>query len=192
MAVTEYQKNEVKSLLAKGNRIQAIYYLRTNFNLNLIEAKMLAEQIEKEMDPSEFVKAEMPKQLLSAKPNSGKFIFLFFAGVGAILLSIGIYIFINQSSQIEKSILVEGVVVSNPAQPTIQYEYQGQTYTYYSSVSSNPPSYVIGERVEIYIDTENPNNAIVNTITDRWFAILLLSIMGGIFLFVGLLVFRFV
>ncbi len=188
MAVSEKQKQEVRQLLIEGRKIEAIKYIRENFGLDLRQSKTLVEHIEQDIEPWEFKRASRsgPKKPLRAGCAS-KGIGLVFGGIGMIMLGIAFYIYSSQSNQISRSELVMGTVVSNPSQPTIEYQYNGEVYQYYSSVQSNPPSYVMDEKVEVYVDTDNPNNAIINTITERWFAILILGIIGVVFVGVSAL-----
>lgn len=40
--------------------------------------------------------------------------------------------------------------------PVFEYEYRGQTYRHESSISTNPPRFQVGQRVELMIDPDNP------------------------------------
>ncbi|MEQ8244618.1 DUF3592 domain-containing protein [Fulvivirga sp.] len=191
MAVTEKQKQEVRQLLIEGRKIEAIKYIRENFGLDLLQSKTLVEHVEADIEPWEFKNASRSAPAKPLKAGcAGKGIAIIFGSIGAIMLSIAIYIYYTDAEQIERSELVIGTVVSNPSQPTIEYEYKGETYQYHSDVQSNPPSYDMGEEVEVYVDTDNPNNAIINTITERWFAIIILGIIGTVFTGVAALVAR--
>ncbi|MTI39771.1 DUF3592 domain-containing protein [Fulvivirga lutimaris] len=182
MAVTEKQKQEVRQLLIEGRKIEAIKYIRQHFNLDLRQSKTLVEHVEADIEPWEFKKASRSAPTKPLKAGcAGKSIALIFGSIGMIMLSIAFYIFYTDAQQIDRSELVIGTVVSNPSQPTIEYQFNGETYNYYSTVQSNPPSYDMGEEVEVYVDTENPNNAIINTITERWFSIIILGIIGAVF-----------
>lgn len=71
--------------------------------------------------------------------------------------------------------------------PVFQFEYKGEKYTVISKASSNPPAFRIGERVELKIDPDNPNDFYAPS--DKTFGMIgiIFLIMGGIFLFVGIL-----
>ena len=191
MAVTEQQKQEVRKLLIEGRKLEAIKYIRQNFGLDLRQSKTLVEHIEDDIEPWEFEQASRsgPKKPLKAG-CAGKSMGAIFGSIAAILLSIAAYIYANQSAKIERSELVVGTVVSNPSQPTFEYEFNGEVYTYTSSTTSDPPSYVMGEKVEIYVDVQNPSDPIINTITERWLVIMILGIIGAVFLGVSALVFK--
>lgn len=52
--------------------------------------------------------------------------------------------------------------------PIIEFEANGQTYTFESGNASNPPEYEIGEEVKILYNPENPSNAQINKVSERW------------------------
>ncbi len=52
--------------------------------------------------------------------------------------------------------------------PIIEFEANGQTYTFESDNASYPPAYEVGEEVKILYNTENPNNAQINKPFERW------------------------
>lgn len=185
MAVSELQKSEVKRLLSEGRKIEAIKYLKSTFNLDLKQAKELADHIEDEMAPNEFTRPVTAATTPKAKGNVGRRVGLVFFIIGLGFLAIGVINFVQDSKQMGGSVLVIGRVQSNPSQPTIEYEFEGQVYYYYSSVSSNPPSYYIGEEVEVFVDPSYPENVIINTVTDRWFLIIFMGGMGLFFSFFG-------
>lgn len=43
--------------------------------------------------------------------------------------------------------------------PVLEYEFRGQTYRHKSSISTNPPRFQIGQRVELKIDPDDPGTA---------------------------------
>ena len=189
MAVSHQQKNQVNRLLKEGRKIEAVKFLRNEFRISLKKAKILADAIEAEMESSDFEKPKITPAFKRSN-KAGKAVGFIFFGIGLIFLAIAFVAFINNQKQIESSDLVIGVVVSNPSSPTIKYEYQGETYYYYSSTSSSPPNYYLGEEVEVYVDSEFPQDAIVNTVTERWFIIILMGGMGTVFSLVSLAVIR--
>ncbi len=52
--------------------------------------------------------------------------------------------------------------------PVIEFQANGQTYTFESDNASYPPEYEIGEEVKILYNPENPNNAQINKASERW------------------------
>ncbi|ELR72923.1 hypothetical protein C900_00884 [Fulvivirga imtechensis AK7] len=187
MQVTEEQKQHVRTLLVHGRKIEAIKYLRDHFDLSLRESKRLAELIDEDIADHEYVGP--PPVFTRAGSKAGSVIGLVFGIIGAIMLSLIIYLFISHQKFLETAEPAIGVVVSNPSQPVIDYEYKGQMYSYYSTVSSNPPSYELGEQVEVFVNPDNPTDVIVNTFTERWFVITLIGGMGLLFFGIGMAVF---
>lgn len=184
MEVAEVQKQYIRELLIKGRKIEAIKYLRTNFDLSLKDSKRLAELIDEDIAEDEY--QQHPSLL---KNRGGSIIGLVFGVVGAILLSIIIYLIIANQNFLKEAHSTRAVVVSNPARPVFEYNYDGQTYTHYSNVSSNPPAYHIGEEVEIYVNRNDPSDILIDTFMDRWFVITLLGGMGTLFFSIGLTAF---
>lgn len=184
MAVSDQQRSKVESLLKQGHKIEAIKYLKKEFRLDLKKAKILADTIEAEIDPSEFARPSMTPSLEKGR-KSAKIVGGIFFTIGLIFLGFGVSLFISDINQIENSVLVIGEVVSDPSQPTIEYMYNDSVYYYYSTTETNPPSYHLGEKVEVYVDVDYPDIAIVNTFSDRWFLIVFMGGMGSIFSLVG-------
>lgn len=52
--------------------------------------------------------------------------------------------------------------------PVIEFEANGQTYTFESDNASYPPAYEVGEEVKILYNPEDPNNAQINKASERW------------------------
>jgi hypothetical protein len=72
---------------------------------------------------------------------------------------------------------VTGTVVENIAvdgqdgvtySPLIEYEVDGQRYTYEGETSSDPPAYRLGEIVTLRYDRENPARARINSVWELW------------------------
>ena len=62
--------------------------------------------------------------------------------------------------------------------PVIEFEVNGQAYSFESSNASYPPAYEVGERVEIIYDPANPNTAQINKWHERWlFPIIIIPAM---------------
>lgn len=61
----------------------------------------------------------------------------------------------------------------------------GNQYRFESSQASNPPSYSVGETVEVIYNPSNPCNASINDFFSRWFLSLLLGFFTVISFVVG-------
>lgn len=52
--------------------------------------------------------------------------------------------------------------------PVIEFEANGQKYTFESDNASYPPAYEVGEEVRVLYNPENPDNAQINKASERW------------------------
>lgn len=66
----------------------------------------------------------------------------------------------------------------------------GQRRRFSNTVGSKPPAYARGDRVPVLFDPENPADATIDSFFDRYFAIILLSIMGAGCAFLGFFTLR--
>ncbi len=186
MNVSEEQKLEVRKLLIEDKKILAIKYLNENFGLGLEDAKKMAEMIEDDIIKDASVASLEARSGEFLKNKMGCIVGRIFSIVGFILLAIATIVFFNDQNTVNNGVLVTGTVISNPSQPVIEYEIDGQTYTHQSSVTSTPPSYVLGEEVSIYVDVDDPTDILIDTFSDRWLIVTILGVMGAIFFVVGI------
>lgn len=69
--------------------------------------------------------------------------------------------------------------------PVIEFEANGQTFSFEGGNASDPPAYDVGEQVPVLYDPADPNTAQINKWTERWlFPIIIIPAM----LFAALLV----
>ncbi|RZJ47761.1 MAG: DUF3592 domain-containing protein [Flavobacterium sp.] len=118
-----------------------------------------------------------------------------FSIVGLALLIGAFFLYQNKKSFLEKAITVEGTVTellpsrsdnSTTYKPVVTFTTKDdKKIEYTSSVSSNPPSYHVGEKVEIFYDPADPYDADINGFFSLWLAPLILGIMGSIFFLIG-------
>lgn len=73
---------------------------------------------------------------------------------------------------------VEGQVSGIPGgRPEVTYvDSQGVSHVVEGAVSSRPPAYDIGERVDVLYDPEDPSDAQIDSFLERYFATTILSI----------------
>jgi len=69
--------------------------------------------------------------------------------------------------------------------PVIEYMAYGQKYTYRSSLYTSPPFYKVGEEVEVFYKSEDPQKAVISGFMEQWFLPLLLGFIGTVFVIVG-------
>jgi len=183
MDVPEEQKLHVRNLLKEGKRILAIKYLSENFGLGLKNAKKIADLIEQDI----IADGEMTglTKDRSLPDLSGCFIGKLFKIISLIFFGIASYFLIDDYQLISNGEEVVATVISNPSKPIFEYQIDGKNYNYEATISSSPPSYYIGEEVSMYVNLEHPDEVLINTFTDRWLGIVILSFMGFVFLGVG-------
>lgn len=134
-----------------------------------------------------------------------------FTIIGSVLTAIAILGYVNTQSFLETSTVAQGTVVdlvmtksdrsssssgvsirttSNSYAPIVEFMADnGRTYSFTSSVSTSPPAYSIGEKVEILYDESDPNEALINSFFFVWGGVLILGGLGFLFATVGLTMF---
>ena len=192
MTVSDQQKEHVRRLLIEGRNIEAIKYISDNFSLSLKESKELVELIDKDIEEHEYVDAKvqrMSKRIKRSRINGGRLVGAIFGFIGLIFLGVAIGVFANDQQLIKNGTVVTATVVDDPYQPTFEYIFAGDTLYHYSSTSSDPPSYHLGEKVEMYVNPTDPYDILVDTFMGRWFLIVLLGGMGSVFFVIGVAAF---
>jgi hypothetical protein len=204
---TDEQKQHAIHLIEMGEKIKAIKYIRESLNVSLEEALKLTEKLEEEVKPTPFrlnFNEARRQRFQQAGINIGKLVGSIFMGVGVLLLTIAAW-FIVSNNQFEKRAKhVKGKVIDYSSydsrdddgdyttmySPVFEYEFKGKTYTYTSSTGSSGKDYKIGERVEVLVDPENPEEVLVNSFIEKWLVALILGIMGLAFSGFGFLALR--
>ena len=70
--------------------------------------------------------------------------------------------------------------------PVVSFQtYNGHVYQFQSRVSSNPPAYSIGERVDVLYLESDPQDARINSFSSLWAVSLIFGVLGFIFFSVG-------
>ena len=117
------------------------------------------------------------------------------AGIG-----LAVWGYVNVKNKIDGSVYIktEGTVVSMrlvpPTQdagetwtPTIKFkDKNGKEFTFESNVSSDPPAYQIGEKVELLYPEGRPEDAFINSFMEKWFTPIMLGVGGIIMLLVSI------
>jgi ribosomal protein L7/L12 len=176
-------KEEVKTLLIAGKKIEAVKLVRVQFRKGLKEALDMVEVVQKEIDPS----------LLPASSRSGcagnlfKIVAAIFGFVTFILLGIAALIYYMDQDEISKSDRIQATVVDlresddGMFTPVIRYQYNGREHEYTSNFASNPPDYAINEVVFVYVNRENPEKVIIDSFSDRWLGLIIVAGLGLFF-----------
>lgn len=118
---------------------------------------------------------------------------IFLAGMGlpGIGLLAGSYYFASSTLDFrEQAKRTTGVIeAANP--PRAKFYVEDREYTVTGSVSSDPPAYQVGEKVEVMYLPGSPDDARLDGFLENWFAATLLGGLGTVFTSVGLGIFFF-
>ncbi|MCR9250647.1 MAG: DUF3592 domain-containing protein [bacterium] len=186
MNISEQQKQEIYDMIKSGRKLAAIKHIRQTFGVTLREAKRLADELDdtvNEYEDEAITRAKKTGKTIGCI-GGGCFGGIFaLIGLGMIIGAISVTVYNQQL--VSNGELIEATVIEDPYMPVFEYEYNGQKYIYESNASSDPPSYQLGEKVEMYINPTNPSDVLVNTFMERWFVTTLLGVMGTIFFAVG-------
>lgn len=82
---------------------------------------------------------------------------------------------------------VEGTVIRNQfkdgiARPIISYSYDGKELTHADNTYTNPPAFDRGEKVELFVNPNNPEDVYVNSFVGRFLAMTIVGGLGIVFL----------
>ncbi|MFT6916477.1 MAG: hypothetical protein ACJAWL_002817 [Motiliproteus sp.] len=136
-----------------------------------------------------------------------KYIKYVFLVIGMLLLAGGLYSYTDTRNLLSDAVLVEGVVVdlvqvrstsssnsgsismsrdSRTYAPVVEFVTEtGRTLKHYSSNSSQPASFFIGEKVGVYYDASAPGNAVINTFFALWGMAVIFAGIGATCFVVG-------
>jgi hypothetical protein len=116
---------------------------------------------------------------------------VFFA-IGIVMQIGAIVSYQNTNFFIAKSTKAEGTIIdlehanSRTYKPVVRFNAQdGEVVEFTSSVGTSPPSYSIGEKVEIRYLSNEPKNAIINNFLTLWLTPLIFSGIGIVFILIG-------
>jgi len=121
-----------------------------------------------------------------------KYLFLLI-GLGMLVGSF--FLYQNTVSFLETAIKADGVVVdlvrsrnsdSTTYAPTVRFKTnRGNTIEFTSTTSSNPPSYSVGEKVEVLYEPSQPHSAKINSFFSVWGGAVIVCGLGTVFFVVG-------
>lgn len=119
-----------------------------------------------------------------------------FSIIGLVLIAVSIFLFISTNQFAERSATALGTVIALEESsssygiayhPVVEFKVSGdRTYQFRSSAGSNPPSYHIGEHVEVFYDPTSPSDARIKSFMSLWFPVVITGTLGIIFLSVGI------
>jgi hypothetical protein len=111
-------------------------------------------------------------------------------GVACACLSAGFaiasYHFASTAAHVEGTV-TRMQVTSNrgSSAPVVRYEVDGKSYEFQSSVSSNPPAHVVGDKVTVMYHPERPGDGRIASFLEMWFMPMLLGFFGIVFGAIG-------
>jgi len=114
-----------------------------------------------------------------------------FGSVSFILLTVAAAIFYYGQKAQDQYTKIEGTVIKNQfkgdmARPVIQYSWEGKELLYADNTYTSPPAYDRGEKVELFVNPNDPKDVWINTFMGRYFV---MTILGGLgLLFLGFLI----
>ncbi|MBY0434409.1 MAG: DUF3592 domain-containing protein, partial [Cyclobacteriaceae bacterium] len=158
-------KAKILELLGQNKRFQAIKYVRHAKKISLKEATAFVESIGKEHFPNAFGKSVDP----------GKIVGWLFSGFGLVFFIVIAIMFWSDRKSAQNSTHITGKVTSldyshdNMAAPVISYRHNGKKHFTKGTTYSNPPSFEIGEEVDLIINNNNPNDVIIDSFFERYF-----------------------
>jgi len=110
-----------------------------------------------------------------------------------IILSLGEQRFISTATHVTgtvTSFIGSGTGNSHSARPVVTFTTtDGREFTYTSDISSNPSPYTVGQKVDIYYDSANPNNVVLAGQTGIVY--LIVGGVGALLTLIGIVVFFF-
>ena len=127
----------------------------------------------------------------------------FFFAFGLLFAGIGGWNLLSDQKLADTGTVAQGTVVAMSSsrdsdggttyRPTVEFfDKNGTRHEFTSSVSSNPPSFSRGEKVEVIYDPTAPGKAIIDSFSTRYLLPLIFGGMGSLFALVGAgLVFAF-
>lgn len=110
-----------------------------------------------------------------------------FGGVSFLLLGIAAVLFYFDQRAANQFTTVEGIVIRNQfngkmARPVISYQWEGKELLHFSSTYTNPPAFERGEKVELFVNPNDPNDVRINSFIGRFLSMLIVGAIGLVFL----------
>lgn len=154
----------------------------------------------KGIEPEEPVRIYDPAELtedISRQSKGLKYAGPVFTVVGLLVMALGVYLGMERADFLETALTADGEVIklierrsddSYVYYPVVEFKLPGSSdvLSFEHDAGSNPPSYSVGEQVQVLYEPGNPRNAIIDAGLFNWFAPGLASILGLIFASVGI------
>jgi hypothetical protein len=207
MTLTPEQKDHAMELIAMGDKLEAVRYFQQVLTIDAEQALVLAEKLEEEIDAEDSLALKELEQkhdtLSQSGANVGRIVGTLFMSIGVIMLLVVFYL-IYSHQQFEKNAKVVKATITEYQSyesrddngnttvmftPVFEYEFKGTKHTYVSTTSSSSRDYEIGQKVDMLVNPDDPQDVLINSFMGKWFLPLLLGIMGSVFSGMGYLVY---
>ncbi|MCW5911212.1 MAG: DUF3592 domain-containing protein [Cyclobacteriaceae bacterium] len=172
----------VEDLLRSNNKIQAIKMVMDEYRISLRQAKRLVDTV-------------ASRQGFALPQDAPGIVFFVLAAVGTIFILLSMYWLGADYIFTSKAETVTGTVVDlsygrgsgNTAAPVVSYTWQGKEMIFEGSTYSNPPAVEIGEQVELFVNPDNPNDVLINLVSERYILIFIFGFIGFVLSLIGYL-----
>ena len=185
-------RTEVAELLKSGRQSEALRHVRKELKIGMKEALMLVGEVAGAQNPGTISLNPMGCVRVVAK---GVGIFLMV--VSALFLVIAAILYFYRERSIANSERVAGVVTQmksmdgEASAPVVEFEWKGRKRSYESTYYSYPPDYHQGQRLFLFVNPVDPEDIRLDTFEDRWALIVGLSVPGGFFLLISIVILYF-
>lgn len=191
MYIPETTKTKIRKLLTDNKKLDAVKLARQELNLGLKDALHLAEAIQagEDIRLNTFQKSPFSSGRFGNSDTAFSLFTKIFLGIGILLWAIAGVLAYNTENNIADSQQVPGTVVDFETGsgyiPIVAYTYNNERRQVRGTVSSSPPAYELGEQVGVLISNSPSKPVLINSITELWFAPIILGFIGLVFLFIG-------
>ena len=185
-------KAEVMELLKTRRQSEAVRRVREKLNLGMKDALVLVGQVAREQNPN--MVSFSPRGCLQVVARG---LGIFLMVVSLLFLGIAAIIYFKQARSIASSDRVEGVVSemksldTGESAPLLEFEWRGKKRSFESTFYSYPPDYEVGQRLFLFVNRDDPEDVTLDTFEDRWALIVGLSVPGGVFLLISIVILQF-
>lgn len=188
-------KSKVIQHLQQRNKIGAVKEVKASLRINLKDALLMVEEVERELDPTA---QPIQIRLGGCAGRVFRLVSFVFLTIGLLFMGVAGVVYYLQTETIANGQTVIGKVVElrsgdeSGVAPVIAYEWNGQQMHHYSNMYSSPPSYELDEEVPVIVNTLDPRDVLIDTFSDRWLLIVIIGTIGlffagfgAIFVFAG-------
>jgi len=158
----------------------------------LLPAGRVATALGTSLSPEAALRRARAKPGASSTSQPPLFLGVIFALVGTVFAGVGIGMGVWWTVWAVGARRTEGTVVSMVASgdeggmaPVVSYQVAGKTYEHRSKFSSSPPAYSVGNKVSILYRPENPSEAGIDSLFDRWLFPVCFGGVGSLFAAIG-------